>query len=117
MHRNWVTTFLFRIFLTNLQLFILVESARAIGTGRVGGGLNMRQNSQPTFATNEKDFQVNGSAINRRNVIGTTPNTTIDSNNYKRTTVQDRLNRNRNYFDESATNSNQPEHPHTIIKS
>lgn len=82
-----------------------METARAIGTGRVGNGMssNRPTNPQQNFAPPQIDARVN--AVNRRNdqfdnsskaIFSTAPSN--NPNNIKRTSVQDRLNRNRDYF-------------------
>lgn len=95
---------------------ISVETARAIGTGRVGNGMSSRQqqhNPQSKFTSMQNDTKSN--AINRRNdqldnnsskaIFSTQPS---NHNNVARSSVQDRLNRNRECLGElSKTKSNE----------
>lgn len=95
-----------------------VESTRAIGTGRVGNGMTLRQNSQPQYsAESNSGFDAAVAAGHRydqamNQTAFATPqpnavNNAIQTNNVKRKSVQDRLVRSRAYFNESTTNSNQ----------
>lgn len=94
-----------------------MESTRAIGTGRVGNGMTLRQNSQPQYSAESNSGFDAAVAAGRRYdqtmnqtaayTQQTSVNNAIQTNNVKRKSVQDRLVRSRAYFDESATNSNQ----------
>lgn len=84
-----------------------MESARAIGTGRVTNNIAMRQNSQPQFNANAKDGKAYGGVQAKRNnskQATTAPSTRSapgaeSEGEAKRSSVQDRLNRNRQSFD------------------
>lgn len=98
-----------------------VESARAIGTGRVGNGMTLRQNSQPQYSVDSNSgFDAAVAAghrydqtMNQTAYLPSQQTTTINhaiqmNNNVKRKSVQDRLVRSRAYFDEKhSTNFNQ----------
>lgn len=79
-----------------------MEAARAIGTGRVGNGMTMRQNSQPIFnAANQFSSTMRTPTSPPINMIANNPPAP------KRSSVQDRLKINRQ--------PNQTENSHLAI--
>lgn len=101
-----------------LDFVFPVDATRAIGTGRVGNGMTLRQNSQPQHSAESNNSFDAAVAAGRRyeqtlNQTAYVPsqqtgvNNAIQTNNVKRKSVQDRLVRSRAYFDESAPNFNQ----------
>lgn len=95
---------------------LTVESTRAIGTGRVGNGMTLRQNSQPQYSVDSNSGFDAAVAAGRRydqamNQTAFMPpqqnaiNNAAIQTNTKRKSVQDRLVRSRAF--ENTTNTNQ----------